>query len=82
MPVLQYFDYDYEIIVETDTSNYISTGILSQYNDKGILHPVAFFSKTHTLAEYNYEIYDKELISIIRAFEEWRPKLEGILYPI
>jgi hypothetical protein len=43
---------------------------------------VAFFSKKHTLAECNNEIYDKELIAIIRAFEEWRPELEGALHPI
>ena len=28
-------------------------------------------------AECNYDIYDKELLAIIRAFEEWRPELEG-----
>ena len=29
--------------------------------------------------EYNYEIYDKELLTIIRAFEKWRPELAGTL---
>ena len=28
-------------------------------------------------AEYNYEIYNKELLAIIKAFENWRPELEG-----
>jgi len=68
-PVLKHFDPDLEIIVETDASDYISAGILSQYHD-GILHPVAFFSKKHSPAECNYEIYDKELMAIVRAFEE------------
>jgi hypothetical protein len=27
--------------------------------------------------EYNYQIYDKELLVIIKCFEEWRPELEG-----
>ena len=26
-------------------------------------------------AECNYEIYDKELLAIIRAFKKWRPEL-------
>jgi hypothetical protein len=56
--------------------------MLSQYNNDGILHPIAFFSKKHSLAKYNYEIYDKELMAIVWAFEEWRPELEGILHPI
>ena len=64
-------------MVETDASDYVSAGILSQFDDNGILHPVAYFSKKHSSAECNYEIYDKELMAIIRAFEEWRPHLES-----
>jgi hypothetical protein len=81
-PVLRHFNYDHEIIVEIDASDYVSASMLSQYDDDGILHPVAFFSKKHSPAECNYEIYDKELMAIVRAFEEWRPELEGVLYPI
>ena len=33
-------------------------------------------------AECNYEIYDKELLVIIRCFEEWRPELKGIGLPV
>jgi hypothetical protein len=54
----------------TNASDYSSASILSQYDDEGILHPVTFFSKKYSPAEYNYEIYDKELMAIIRAFEE------------
>jgi hypothetical protein len=82
VPILQHFDYNQEIIVETDASDYISAGILSQYDDEGTLHALTFFSKKHTIVECNYEIYDKELMAIIRAFEQRRPKLEGTLYPI
>ncbi|KAG0161663.1 hypothetical protein PDIDSM_2095 [Penicillium digitatum] len=52
------------------------------YDDAGILHPIAFFSKKHSAAECNYEIYDKELLAIIRCFEEWRPELEGTPSPV
>jgi len=64
-------------VVETDAFDYAYMGIFSQYSDNGILHPVAYFLKKHLLAECNYEIYDKELIAIIRAFKEWRPHLES-----
>jgi hypothetical protein len=68
--------------METDASDYVSASMLSQYDDDGILHPVAFFSKKHSPAECNYEIYDKELMAIVQAFEEWRPELEGALHLI
>ena len=77
-----HFDAEKEIIVETDASDYVSAGIMSQYDDNGVLHPVAYFSKKHSPAEYNYEIYDKELMAIIRCFEEWRLELESIPHPI
>jgi hypothetical protein len=81
-PVLRRFDHDRDVIVETDASDYVSAGVLSQYDDDGILHPVAFFSKKYSPAECNYEIYDKELMAIVRAFEEWRPELQSVKNPI
>ena len=81
-PILRHFDHDREIIVETDASDYVSAGILSQYDDDAILHPVRVISKKYWPAECNYEIYDKELMAIVRCFEEWRPELEGALHPI
>ncbi|OAP61285.1 hypothetical protein AYL99_03486 [Fonsecaea erecta] len=67
--VLAHYNPEKKIVVETDASDYISTGILSQYDKVGILRPVAYFSRKYTPAEYNYEIFDKELMAIIRAFE-------------
>ena len=55
---------------------------MSQYDDEGILHPVAFFSKKQSPAECNYEIYDKELMAIIPCFKEWQPELESSIHPI
>ena len=81
-PVLAPFDWAKDIVLETDASDYVSAGVLSQYDDAGTLRPVAFFSKKHSSTECNYEIYDKELMAIIRCFEEWRPELEGAPSPI
>jgi len=69
-PILIHFDFDKEIVVETDASDIASAGILSQPGSYGLLHPIAFFSKKHTPAECNYDIYDKELMALARAFEE------------
>jgi hypothetical protein len=39
------------------------------------LHSMTFFSKNLASIECNYEIYDKELLIIIRCFEQWRLEL-------
>jgi len=80
-PALRHFDHEREVIIETDASDYVSAGVLSQGDDEGILHPVAYYSKKHSPAECNYDIYDKELMAIIKALEEWRPECEGAAYP-
>jgi hypothetical protein len=65
VPVLAHFDLDWDVIVEMDASDYISTSVLSQYDNDNVLHPIAYFSKKHSPVECNYEIYDKELMAII-----------------
>ena len=80
-PVLALFDYKRKSVLETDASDWASGGILSQYDDDGLLRPVAYFSAKHSAAECNYEIYDKELLAIIKALEEWRPELQGTTEP-
>ena len=43
---------------------------------------MAFFSKKHSVQEVNYEIYDKELLIIICAFEEWWSELKGSAFSL
>jgi hypothetical protein len=81
-PVLRHFDPQLPCVVEADSSDYCTGGILSQEDTEGVLRPVAYFSRRLAPAECNYEIYDKELLAIIRCFEEWRPELEGAAFPV
>jgi len=46
----------------------------------GKWHPVAFYSKSLSSMEWNYEIHDKEILAIIRVLEEWRHFLEGVTH--
>jgi len=70
-PILIHFDFDKQRVVETDAQDIASPCILSQLGPDGLLNPIAFFTKKHTPAECNYGIYDKELLAVIRTFEEW-----------
>jgi RNase H-like domain found in reverse transcriptase len=71
--MLAHFDPEKETWIETDASDFVTAGVLSQMHN-GVLRPVAFFSKKMSAAECNYMIYDKELLAIIKAFELWRPE--------
>ena len=55
--------------METDVSDYALTAILSIVNKDNEVHPVAFHSHTFTVAELNYDIYNKELLAIFEAFK-------------
>ena len=63
--------------IETDASKYATGAVLTQLDSNGDRHPVSFISKTFSPAERNYEIYDRELLAIIRALEEWRHYIQG-----
>jgi transposase InsO family protein len=77
-PILAHFDPDAETWLETDASDFIAAAVLSQKSKHdGLLRPVAFLSHKMSPAECNYEIYDKELLAIVRAFEEWHAELAG-----
>jgi hypothetical protein len=76
-PVLTHFDYEKEIVLETDASSYVSAGVLSQYDDHGVLHPVASFSKKHSPVEENYEIFNQESGAIVKSLEQLRPECKG-----
>ncbi len=57
-------------MIEINALNYVFEDILFQYDENEILHSVTYFLKKHNSVECNYEIYDKELMIIVRAFEK------------
>jgi hypothetical protein len=80
-PVLAQWETGKPVRVETDASNYTTGGVLSQKKDNGQWHPIAYRSTSMTEAECNYQIYNKEMLAIIRALEDWRHYLEGTSEP-
>lgn len=81
-PVIDHFDPSLPCILETEASDFVAAAVLSQKDNQAVLHPVAFCSYKITPAKCNYEIYDKELLAIVRSFEEWRKYLEPSDTPI
>jgi hypothetical protein len=70
-PALLHQDLTKPFHVEMDACDFAIGGILSQPDEGGVLHPVAYYSRKFTAPEINYPINDKELLAIISSFEEW-----------
>ena len=68
-PILQHYSEELETRIKTNISDSVVARVLSQKYDKHWLL-VAFFSKTINLAKCNYQIYNKEILAIIKSLEE------------
>ena len=76
-PVLMMPDQTRPFQIKCDASKYASEAVLTQQDNNGDRHPVVFLLKTFSETERNYEIYDRELLAIIWALEEWRHYVQG-----
>ncbi len=82
-PVLLQPDFTKCFYLQTDASAYGVGAILSQAagngdcdsppakNSKPKLHPLAYYSTTFLPAERNYDIYERELLAVMKALAHW-----------
>jgi len=69
--------------IEANSSDFTSRAVFSQQlPGEEKWHPVAFYSKSLSPVERNYEIHDKEMLAIIHVLEEWRHFLEEAQHPV
>src|SRR6202522_3523501 len=66
-PVLMIPDHSRPFQIESDASKVATGAVLTQLDSNGDRHPCSFISKTFSPTERNYEIYDRELLGVIRA---------------
>ncbi len=81
-PCLAHADLDKSFRMQTDASAYTYGAALSQKQQDGKFHPVAFMSKSMLPAERNYDAYDREALGIIKPLQHWRYWLQGTKKPI
>ena len=58
--------------IETDASNYAIGVVLTQQG-----HPVAYHNETLSDTVRMYPTYDKEMYSIVQAFQQWKHYILG-----
>lgn len=71
-PVLSLPDLTKPFTIATDVSWDASGGILLQTNSNGSWHPCSYLSQTFSPAKRNYDIYDRELLAVIRGLKTWK----------
>ena len=76
-PVLRTFDPARRAVLTTDASNIAIAAILTQPDDEGHQHPVAYESRKLTAAERNYPAHVLELLAVVHALRVFRHYLLG-----
>jgi RNase H-like domain found in reverse transcriptase/Integrase zinc binding domain len=69
-PILALFDPEKEAVLKTDASDRAIGAVLKQKGDNNKKRPVAFYSRKMTDPELNYDIHNKKLLTIVKAFRE------------
>jgi hypothetical protein len=87
-PILKQPDYEAPFFLATDASAYGVGAVLSQEGEtnprtkKPTQHPIAYYSSTFIPAERNYDIYERELLAVLKSLEHWRPHLAATETPV
>ena len=68
-PILVAPDLDKKIRMEVDISDYATEGVLSIKCIDGKWRLVAYLSESLNETKYNYEIYDKEMLAVMRELK-------------
>jgi RNase H-like domain found in reverse transcriptase len=63
--------------MEIDASKYATGAVLIQQGKDNVRIEVGYHSRALTLTERRYDVYDRECLTLVRAFRQWRHLLEG-----
>ena len=76
-PVLSYPRFDRGFTLETDASGLGLGAVVSQTQEDGKLHPIAFASRALSPCEKNYGITELETLAVVWAISHFKPYLYG-----
>jgi len=71
-PVLLMPDLTKPFVIKSDASKFATRAVIQQKDMNGDWHPCGYISHSFDLTQWNYEIYDRELMGIVHALETWR----------
>jgi hypothetical protein len=77
-PIPGYFDQEILPSIESDASDIAFGAVFSQKFEDGKIHPCILLSKKFYPAEFNYEVFNKEMLAIVYALQKWRHAVFGM----
>jgi hypothetical protein len=83
-PIIVALDQDRQFELEVDASQFAIGAILWQHDPANPkkLQACGYYSATLSPAEWNYKVFDRELLGIIHALQHWSHLLCGTILPI
>ncbi len=72
---------DLPFVLGTDASDFAIGAVLMQDHGKG-LQPIGYYGRKLNKAERNYAVYDKEMLAVVYALNNWHYLLESSKYPV
>jgi RNase H-like domain found in reverse transcriptase len=81
-PVLIQPDQKKPFKIKVNASNYAIGAVLVQRDEKIVLHPVTFFSKTMNEAQRNYNVCHWELFRLVKMFRHRRHYLDQAAHKV
>jgi hypothetical protein len=80
-PCLVHPDPNLQFVLATDASDFALGAVLMQDHGRG-LQPIQFYNRKLNAAERNYSTYDKEMLAVVCALNNWYYHLESSSHPI
>ncbi|XP_069191394.1 uncharacterized protein [Procambarus clarkii] len=81
-PILTSPSFEDRFILTVDASDYGPGAVLSQTDEKGVEHPVAYHSKKLTPSQLNYSVIEKETLALISSVQHFEVYLTSNSHPI
>lgn len=75
-------DDDKPFILHCDASSYAIGAVLSQHDVAGVLRPVGFYSSKLTDTQLRWDVYEREIYSVVAALQHWFFHLKGAAVPV
>ena len=81
-PILLAPDFQKPFMLMTDASDTGAGAVLMQQDDKGIEHPICYFSRKYDMHQKNYSTIEKEALALLLALQHFDVYLSTGLFPI